>query len=221
VSGEAITAARTSGRFVSMDDFVRRTHLPQSQVTILADADTFGSLDKARRVALWNAMSVESKPKQQSLFDILEQKDDSAFSLPIMEPKEEVFADYRTTGLSLRSHPLAFHRQEIESFGIIPTDDLRHTANGTLVKVAGLVLLRQRPGSAKGITFVTIEDETGTANLIVHHNTWEHFRSITRHSHAWIVHGQVQSKDSVIHVVVHRVEDLAACLPAVKSRDFR
>ena len=124
-------------------------------------------------------------------------------------------------GLSLRSHPLAFHRHEMESLGVIPTGDLLHMANGTWVKVAGLVLLRQRPGTAKGITFVTIEDETGTANLVVHHNTWERFRSITRHSHAWIVHGQVQSKDSVIHVVVHRVEDLAARLPSASRQITR
>lgn len=219
----AIIVARTSGPFVSMHEFQQRTHLGQGQTAILADADAFGSLGKTRRVALWNALTVETQPKQQSLFDMLEPEDDSRLHLPVMDAEEEVCADYRTTGMSLRSHPLAFHRQEMESLGVIPSGDLQHIANGALVKVAGLVLLRQRPGTAKGITFVTIEDETGTANLIVHHNTWERFRSITRHSPAWIVHGQVQSKDSVIHVVVHRIEDLAACLPSisVKSRDFR
>jgi error-prone DNA polymerase len=222
-SGDAIAAARTSGRFVSMDDFAHQTHLPRSQVTILADADAFGCLKTPRRAALWNAMSVELKPKQQSLFDTAEQEDDSAFSLPIMEPKEEVFADYRTTGLSLRSHPLVFYRQELQSLGVIPNDDLPRIANNTKVKVAGLVLLRQRPSTAKGITFVTIEDETGTANLIVRHAIWERFHAITRHSNAWIVHGQVQSKDSVIHILVQRVEDLASRLPSlsITSKDFR
>jgi error-prone DNA polymerase len=110
----------------------------------------------------------------------------------------------------------------MESLGVIPTGELSHIANGTWVKVAGLVLLRQRPGTAKGITFVTIEDDTGTANVVVHRRVWERFRSIARHSQAWIVHGQVQSQDSVIHVVAHRVEDLASRFPsvAVKSRDF-
>ena len=222
-SAETIVAARASGQFVSTNDFLRRSHLPQAQATILADADAFGSLSHSRRVALWNAMMVESQPRQQSLFDALEPEDDFTSNLPVMDAEEEVYADYRTTGMSLRSHPLAFHRREIESLGVIPTGDLPHIADGTRVKVAGLVLLRQRPGTAKGITFVTIEDETGTANLVVHHNTWERFRSITRHSNAWIVHGQVQSKDSVIHIVVQRVEDLTANLPSVhvKSRDFQ
>jgi error-prone DNA polymerase len=208
---------------VSINDFQRRTNLSKAQVTILADADALGSLAHTRRAALWNAMTVESKPKQQSLFDALEPEDDVAWNLPTMNAEEEVYADYRTTGLSLRSHPLAFHRQELGLLGVIPNGELLHTANNASVKVAGLVLLRQRPGTAKGITFVTLEDETGTANLIVHHKTWERFRSITRHSNTWIVHGKLQSQDSVIHVVVHRVEDLAAHLPSIsiKSRDFR
>ncbi len=140
-----------------------------------------------------------------------------------MNAEEEVYADYRTTGMSLRAHPLAFHRREMKSLGVVPAEELSRLADGAEVKVAGLVLLRQRPGTAKGITFVTIEDETGTANLIVHHGTWERFHSITRHSNAWIVRGRLQSKDSVIHVVVRRVEDLTARLSRVraKSRNFR
>jgi error-prone DNA polymerase len=222
-SAETIVAARDSGPFESMNDFMRRTRLPQAQTAVLADADAFGSLRLNRRVALWNTMMMEPRLRQQSLFDALEAEDDVAMNLPVMDAEEEVHADYRTTGLSLRSHPLAFHRQTMESLGVIPAGDLSHVANGAWVKVAGLVLLRQRPGTAKGITFVTLEDETGNANLVIHHNTWERFRSIVRHSCAWIVHGQVQSKDSVIHVVVHRVEDLASGLPSVsvKSRDFR
>ena len=90
------------------------------------------------------------------------------------------------------------------------------------MKVAGIVLMRQRPGTAKGITFVTIEDETGTANLVVHAKTWERFRKIARHSQAWIVHGRVECKDSVIHVVVRHLEDLSTSLAKLplKSRDF-
>jgi error-prone DNA polymerase len=216
-------AARSAGPFASMRDFQRRTRLGRSQAAILADADAFGSLNRTRRAALWHALTVESQPKQQSLFDSLEPEGDAAPPLPVMDAEAEVHADYRATGLSLRSHPLAFHRQELDALGIIPAGALPQAANGSRVKVAGLVLLRQRPGTAKGITFVTIEDETGAANLIVHHNTWERFRSITRHSPVWIVQGQVQSKDSVIHVLVQRVEDLAARLPSLRvpSRDFR
>ena len=222
-SADAIVAAKTAGRFASMHDFLQRTRLGRGQVAILADADAFGSLHESRRVALWNALTVESQHRQQSLFDALQPEDDSTSSLPPMDAQEEVYFDYRTTGMSLRSHPLTFHRQEMESLGIIPTGNLPHLTNGTWVKVAGLVLLRQRPSTAKGITFVTIEDETGTANLIVRYAIWDRFRSITRRSHAWIVHGRIQSKDSVLHILVHRVDDLAIHLPSLclKSRDFR
>jgi error-prone DNA polymerase len=126
-------------------------------MTILADADAFGSLNKTRRAAIWDAMSVESQPKQQSLFDALTPEDDFEAHLPPMNAEEEVYADYRTTGLSLRSHPLAFYRRNLESSGVISAGDLSHVAGGTFVKVAGLVLLRQRPGAAKGVTFVTFD----------------------------------------------------------------
>lgn len=219
---ETIEAARSSSPFCSMTDFVRRTGLTQSQVSILAEADALSSLNPSRRESLWNALAVERKPRQRSLFDKLEPEDESV-ALPLMEPEEEVYADYRTTGFSLRSHPLAFQRERLEQLGVIPISRLSELPNEIWVDVAGIVLLRQRPSTAKGITFVTIEDETGTANLVVHQKTWERFRSVTRHSAAWIVHGQVESKNSVIHVVVRRVEDMAARMQKlhVKSRDFR
>jgi error-prone DNA polymerase len=91
------------------------------------------------------------------------------------------------------------------------------------VQVAGLVLLRQRPSTAKGITFVTLEDETGTVNLVLHQKTWDRFARITRHALAWIAHGRLEAKDAVIHVIVRRLEDFSARvrgLPA-RSRDFR
>jgi error-prone DNA polymerase len=218
-----IAAARADGPFTTMQDFERRTRLGQGQVSILADADAFGSLRQNRRAALWNAMAVESRSRQQLLFDALEPEDDLDVPLPAMDAEEEVYADYRSTGFSLRSHPLAFRRERLKGIGVVPLGDLSKIANGTRVKVAGLVLLRQRPGTAKGITFVTIEDETGTANLIVKQNTWERFRAIAMHSRVWIAHGRVQSKDSVIHVLVHRLENLAARLPAINvhSRDFQ
>jgi error-prone DNA polymerase len=205
-----------------MKDFLQRTKLSQSHVTILAEADALSTLNPSRRASLWNALAVEPKRRQRSLFDQLDPVEEPA-ALPIMESEEEVYADYRTTGFSLRSHPLAFQRERLEELGIVTISRLSQLPNEVWVDVAGIVLLRQRPSTAKGITFVTIEDETGTANLVVHQKTWERFRSVTRHSAAWIVHGQVESKHSVIHVVVRRVEDMAARLPklSVKSRDFR
>ena len=222
-AARAVVDSRRGGSFTSMADFLRRTSLIQAQVEILAEADALASLKQTRREAVWNALSVAKKPRQRTLFDDIEPEEEPVVDLPVMVPEEEVHADYRRTGLSLRSHPLAFHRERLEQLGVIPTEQLARVPVETLVKVAGIVLIRQRPGTAKGITFVTIEDETGTANLVVHARTWERFRKITRHSQAWIVHGHVERKETVIHVIVQRLEDLSAGLSALalKSRDFR
>lgn len=145
---------------------------------------------------------------------------------PFLSPmrlEEEVVADYRSAGLSLRAHPISFHRCELDQLGITPAGRLPELANGAQVRVAGLVLLRQRPGTAKGITFVTLEDETGTVNLVVHQHTWDRYYRVARRAPAWIAHGHIQTAESVIHVVVRRLEALAEGLGAleVKSRNFR
>jgi error-prone DNA polymerase len=152
----------------------------------------------------------------------------SPLALPPMQPYEEVVADCRTAGLSLRAHPISFYRQQLERLGITPARRLLELANDAPVTVAGLVLLRQRPGTAKGITFVTLEDETGTVNLVVHQHTWDRYYRIARRAPAWIAHGHIQttrenSFAAVIHVVVTRLEALAEQLRQldVKSRDFR
>lgn len=222
-TAEIITRCRAEGPFQSMDDFLRRTKLTQAQVEILAEADALASLSPGRREALWGALVAAKKPRQKTLFDDLDPPKEPIAILPTMPAEEEVYEDYRTTGLSLRSHPIAFQRERLKRLGIIKIEQLADVSNDTAVKVAGIVLLRQRPSTSKGITFVTIEDETGAANLVVHVKTWERFRKITRHSQAWIVHGKVECKHTVIHVVVRRVEDLSASLSALalKSRDFR
>jgi error-prone DNA polymerase len=220
---ETIELVRRDGTFESLDDFRRRTKLSKSQTMTLAEADVFGSLGQNRRQALWNALAQPKQDAGLSLFDLGETKEESWADLPDMNLQEEVHADYRATTLSLRPHPLSFHRRDLNLLGVTSAADLLHTPNGRQVKIAGLVLLRQRPSTAKGITFVTLEDETGTANLLVHQNTWERFRRITRHSPAWIAHGRLESKETVIHVIVNRVEDLSQRLVALrtKSRDFR
>jgi error-prone DNA polymerase len=113
--------------------------------------------------------------------------------LPTMQLYEEVVADYCTAGLSLRAHPISFYRKELARLGVTPARRLVELANDAPVIVAGLVLLRQRPGTAKGITFVTLEDETGTVNLVVHQHTWDRFYRIARRAPAWIAHGHAQT----------------------------
>ena len=144
-----------------------------------------------------------------------------------MAPLEQVFADYRTAGLSLRAHPISFYRKQLQHLGITPAQHLGELKNEASVVVAGLVLLRQRPGTAKGITFVTLEDETGTVNLVVHRQTWDRFYRIARRAPAWIVYGRIQTVEAeftkVIHVVANRLEALSETLTEldIKARDFR
>jgi error-prone DNA polymerase len=152
---------------------------------------------------------------------------EDSLMLPVMPLYEEVVADYRTAGLSLRAHPISFYRDQLERLGITPARQLVELKNEAPVRVAGLVLLRQRPGTAKGITFVTLEDETGSMNLVVHQHTWDRYYRIARRAPAWIAHGHIQTTTEsfapVIHVVVARLEALTEQLNRldVKSRDFR
>jgi error-prone DNA polymerase len=244
-AGEAIERARNIGSFTSIDDFARRTGLGQAVIKRLAEADAFGSLGTNRRQALWHALEQEKKRRAMPLFEkgvrtifVHESRNEAAlheeknssdpfFFLPPMPLYEEVVADYRTAGLSLRAHPISFYRQQLERLGITPAQRLVEFPNDAPVRVAGLVLLRQRPGTAKGITFVTLEDETGTVNLVVHQHTWDRYYRIARRAPAWIAHGHIQtapqSATPIIHVVVARLEALAEQLRQldVKSRDFR
>ena len=189
----------------------------------LSEADVFRSLDRDRRSALWEALAQDKKVEQLPLFHALAPEDEPPAVLPSLSQQEEVFADYRTAGLSLRAHPISFHREALKQLNVVTAAQLKHFQNKRRVRVAGIVLLRQRPSTAKGITFVTLEDETGTVNLLVHQKTWERYYQVARRSPAWLAHGHVECKNSVIHVIVHKLKDLSAILGPVKihSRDFR
>ena len=228
---EVIERVRSSGRFQSLDEFARRTELSRAVIVRLADADAFGSLQCDRRQALWSALAQEPRRRSMPLFDALEADadaderpaDEHPAALPSLSPQQEVIADYRTSGLSLRAHPLSFYRRQLDQLRVTPARRLKRLPHNRPVRVAGLVLLRQRPSTAKGITFVTLEDETGTANLIVRQAVWQRFQQIARHAPAWIAHGKLERSREVIHVVVNRLEDLSDKLGdvPVRSRDFR
>jgi error-prone DNA polymerase len=224
---EIIEQVRAHGDFRNIEDFARRTRLSRAVIVRLAQADALASLGGSRRHALWEAMSQEQKPQSMPLFAGLEPEDDPPVPLPSSEPCDEVFRDYQTTGLSLRAHPISFYRGTLDRLGVIPAERLSATANRTPVSVAGLVLLRQRPGTAKGITFVTLEDETGTSNLVIRQPLWQKYYAITRRSPAWIARGKLECHDSVIHVVVEHLEDMAQAIAQPchqmpnQSRDFR
>ena len=135
---------------------------------------------------------------------------------------EEVHADYQTTGLSLKAHPVAFVREELSSKRCVQASDLPKLRDGRHVRVAGLVLMRQRPSTAKGITFVTLEDETGTINLVLFAAVWKRFFRIARTSNAWMVDGKLENRNDVIHVIVGRITDLSEETGglSLRSRDF-
>jgi error-prone DNA polymerase len=219
---EIIERARARGRFRSLEDFARRTGLSRSVVQRLSEADAFRSLGQDRRRALWEALAQPRQPRDMPLLDSQE-IDEPSIALPVREAWDEVIRDYETTGLSLRAHPISFYRRQLHQIGIVPAQQLGTWPNKRPVSVSGLVILRQRPSTAKGITFVTLEDETGIVNLVVHQQIWQRYYQIARRSPAWIAHGTVQSKYSVIHVVVERLEDFAERLHELPSlsRDFR
>ncbi len=218
-----IEQARTAGPFVGWDDFVRRTRLSRAVVSRLAEADAFASLELNRRGALWQALAEETKPRAMPLFDDLVAEDEPAVPLPQLEMQEEVLADYRAAGLSLKAHPMQFVRADLDAWGIVPAERLATHPENHHVRVAGIVLMRQRPSTAKGITFVTIEDETGTANLIIRQDVWQKFYRVARTASTFVAHGRLQRQGQVIHVLVSKLEDLSERLRGLnsQSRDFR
>jgi len=219
VTADLIVRGRQTQPYKSYDDFVRRTQFSPTQLALLSDADAFQTLGESRRTAYWKSL-----PNQEPtiLYEELDDPEPKA-PLPVMTVQQQVVADYRTTGLSLRQHPMSFIRGELTQRRVIAASQLLRVESDRRYKVAGLVLLRQRPSTARGITFMTLEDETGTANLIVRRDVWERFHQIARQSSALIVQGILQRKDGIAHVLVDRMEDLSDLLNDIhnRSRDFR
>jgi error-prone DNA polymerase len=220
----AIVEARRAGPFCSVEDFARRTGLGRATIMRLAKADAFNSLQLDRRGALWQALG-QHRDRPLPLFDRLPAAEVEAWpsELPALAPFEEVVADYRAAGLSLKGHPMAFLRPRLVELRVTPAASLARTQSGSWVRVAGLVLVRQRPGTASGITFVTLEDETGVANLIVRPDVWERYRRAASTSTAIVAHGRLERHGQVIHVLTSKLEDLAPVTQRLttQSRDFR
>ena len=158
--------------------------------------------------------SVCSDPvyRQSQLRDDVNRRDDDGIELPPLTQEEAVAEDYAVFGLSLRNHPMAFMREELSAKGMITAADLKELTNGKLVKIAGLVLFRQRPGTAKGTIFITMEDETGAANLIVWPKVAETYRRAVFGAKVILCEGILQKESNVIHVVSRRLTDWTAML---------
>ncbi len=228
LSAEAATKIlhqrQQNGAFQSIAEVVRRSGISNSVVATLADAGVFESIAGDRRAAIWQSLGEEKKPQSRPLFDHepADEEDLPAALVP-MTPQQEVHADYNSTGMSLKAHPVSFLRGALDRQRCVRAGDLKTLRDGRHVRVAGLVLMRQRPGTAKGITFVTIEDETGPINLVFFPAVWKRFFRIAQTSNLWLVDGKLENRQGVIHVIAGRISDLANESPELnpRSRDFR
>lgn len=212
-----------NGKFESLKSMTARCRLGKASLAILADADALGSLSGDRRAAIWHSLGQDEKPGSQPLFGEIDDDETTPDELVPMSPMEEVQADYQMTGLSLKAHPISFARPKLDSMECVTAVGLPKLTDGRHVRVAGLVLMRQRPATAKGITFVTIEDETGSMNLVMFPKVWQRFFRIARTSNAWLVDGKLENRQGVIHVIVGRIETLTQSVEGMvanKSRDF-
>ena len=232
-----IIAARENNRFISIEDVKKRAKLNARSVELLSNADSFNSLEIKRRDALWQAKGL--KEGDLPLFaKISEYGIDEPASLPEMRFSEEVLHDYRNLHLSLKGHPVQFFRDELKRRGVFSTQDLPNIANNNFISLAGLVMLRQRPGTAKGVMFMTIEDEFGTANIIFWSDVLNKYRKEAVLSRFVIVHGQMQTlppeklpqemnvtpnnSAPVTHIICRKVTDITDWLSDIniKSREF-
>ncbi|HEX2528279.1 MAG TPA: error-prone DNA polymerase [Geminicoccus sp.] len=204
----AIVQARQAGPFTSMDDLRNRTGLVAAALDCLAAADALGSLGLSRRQASWAAKGTLHAPFPLFAATGLEEADGPPPpALPNASPAEEVVGDYQTLRLSLKGHPVGFLRQRLAEAGALPHAALPHIASGRWVSVGGVVLVRQRPGSAKGVVFLTIEDETGIANIVLWPKTFEAFRPAAMGARMLMVRGRLQREDGVTHLVAEHIED--------------
>ncbi|RDE05638.1 error-prone DNA polymerase [Sphingomonas aracearum] len=212
-----ILAARAQAPFRSVEDLWRRSGVPLATLEKLAKADAFAGMGLDRRQALWAIRGLGETPLP--LLAGIERREEPVSLVPLTAGRE-VVEDYRATQLTLREHPLFFLREELTGRGIRRCADLRRIKDGRRVEVAGIILVRQKPGSAKGVLFITIEDETGVANIILWPDRFEAQRTVVMSSAMISVTGVVQREGEVIHVIAARIHDQTALLRAVGDIDL-
>jgi error-prone DNA polymerase len=203
-----IMAARDSP-YADVADLKTRARLDRGQIRRLAEADAMRNMGIDRRQALWQAQALKDAPDLPIFThaDAVDEGAEPAVLLPVMPQAEQVVADYQTLRLSLKAHPISFFRASLRKQGYISADQLPTLDHGRRVSLAGLVLVRQKPGSAKGVCFITLEDETGVANLVIWPKLFEHYRPVIMSARLLVVHGRMQTDGRVIHVVADRLEN--------------
>jgi error-prone DNA polymerase len=216
-SSERVIEARSIRLFSSTEDLARRSGLDRGDLSSLAAADALSSLAGHRRTALWETLAVDEATRLALPAVRVE-------SPPLLEPTEgeNIVADYETLGLTLRRHPLALLRERLKKRRIRTAEEVAQSRHGQFIRAAGIVTCRQRPATASGVIFVTLEDETGYVNLIVWNDVSERQRRELIGSRLLAVSGEVQREGSVVHVLARRLEDLSSLLGRLSttSHDF-
>jgi error-prone DNA polymerase len=215
-----LVAARAEAPFNDTEDLARRAQLDEHHLRLLAEADALVQLSGHRHQAAWAAAGVDTRATA-----MLERTRtvEPAARLTSPDAAQTVLADYRSTGLSLTQHPLALLRPKLAAFKVLPANVLKHFPDGRLARASGLVTHRQRPETAKGVVFVTLEDETGSVNVIVWSREVEAQRKVLLAAGLLTVYGQWQRQGEVRHLLARKLIDHSAMLQGLvsKSRDFR
>ena len=221
----ALLLQRNENPYTSIEELWRRAGVKVAALERIAEADGYASMKLDRRGAIWAIRALSNTPLP--LFAAADQGGppepeilEPPIELAPMKPGRTVVEDYGSVVLTLRDHPVAFLRTELQAQRMIACADLAHIRDGRRVIVPGLVLVRQKPGSAKGVMFITVEDETGIANLILWPSVFERQRRLVLTASMIAVHGQVQKESGVTHVIVERLIDLTPLLRQVGDRDF-
>lgn len=222
--GAKLSGARFAP-FTSMEDLQRRTGLGVGALEKLAEADAYRSIGLNRRDAVWAIRKLRDEPLP--LFVAADERDgkisdevsEEEFALKPMPAGREVVEDYESTGLSLKAHPLSFLRAALSRRNVVTAEDIKSIRNGRKIKVAGIVLVRQRPGSAKGVLFITLEDETGSMNLIVWPKLFDKYRRTILGSGMLGCEGRIQREGDVIHIIATRLVDLSGTLAKVGEKE--
>jgi error-prone DNA polymerase len=214
-AGRRIETARRAGVFAGVEDLVARATLEPRELDLLARSGALAGFGLARREAMWKSRA----PREGNLFAGIEPDDESP-ALPELTRAEQLALDYRTTGVTVGDHAMSVVRSKLPA-GYRTARELASAPNGARVRTAGVVICRQRPQTASGVVFVTLEDETGFVNLILWARTFERWRHVATTSSMLAVHGKIEREGDVVYVVPDRLERLAGYdLPAM-SRDFR
>jgi error-prone DNA polymerase len=210
VAAKLVAARQAGGFFTDVIELRDRARLPPSHIERLAAADCFSSLAIPRRQALWQARTLVGAP-ELPLFAAAREREEGAeravTNLPAMPLSEEVIADYQTQRLSLKAHPMSFLRASLTERGFVRAADLKARKHRATVSLAGVVLIRQRPGSARGVVFITLEDESGVANLVVWPDTMERYRKVVMGARLIEVRGRVETDEGVTHLIAAHLAD--------------